>query len=312
MVFVTNISILLSNFFFTLVFCESPKISPTITIVTGTHVTNLHESLSSKTQSLVCQAINQEIRNTWSVFNECKQYTKARKKLVAGLKLLKENENCIFGGTPKDYLYTFPHTTKSDAKCDQLTQRMVTQKTYAENGHKVLVPWFLIRPDLVTLERMCALAGVKLKILATIGYNIKTSAFATEGCPRIRTVTEKRDIYQQMLLLVMVSDLRHQLNKLKNSEISLNICEDINKDLNSISDYNYINSSNARVNFIRKDALKRKENSILQCQNSEKISKELIINSHIPSMMALDWNLKSKKENFIKKKNICNKRKWEK
>ncbi len=268
---------------------------PIITILTGTHAIPAHEALLSNSQSKVCQAVNLELRNAWSVFSECRLYTKARKKLLAALSLLDKNDRCTLGSTPKGYLFTFPHATKTDAKCDSQTRNLINKGTYAEFGHKVLVPWFLIRPDLVTLEKLALKAGVRMRVLATIGHDIGTAAFGTEGCPRIRTVTANRDIYQQQLLQVMLSDLRHQIDLLKNADVIINVCEDSIKLLESqdgelarSSQHSYFswpNKSKQRFKFLSQP----NKDPLFKCQRSPERSIELNRDSHVPSMLALDW-----------------------
>ena len=278
---------------FAALLCLASGGEPELVLVTGTHATALHEALVAKSQSPLCQAINQELRNMWTVFSECRVYTRARKRFLAALTLMNPGDRCVLGGTPREYLYTFPHTTKSDAKCDSQTRNMIAQGTYAEFEHRVLVPWFLIRPDLITLDRLTARAGVRLKILTTVGHNIRTSAFAREGCPRIRTVTAKRDIYQQRLHQVMLSDLTHQLGQLRHAQVLINVCSDSTELLQEHGDFLFggggtvVPGLNASRFTYR--VLNRSSEPLLQCASAqEQVDLKLERDSHVPSMLALD------------------------
>ncbi|CAK9109808.1 Zinc transporter ZIP10 (Solute carrier family 39 member 10) (Zrt- and Irt-like protein 10) (ZIP-10) [Durusdinium trenchii] len=203
-----------------------------LTVVTGTHSTALGEELSSRAQSPGCRAVNEELRALWTAFSSEKEYMAARRGLESKLRELGPQERCVLASTPKGYLYTFPMAIKARTKCSSylkkvLAKRLFMQGPNVEVSTKVTVPWFLLRPDLVTLERITKAADVKLQLLVTTGHQVNSAAFAREGCPRFRTILAQRQVYQQRLLLVAVSDLRYQLRKLEGyATVVVNVCRE--------------------------------------------------------------------------------------
>jgi hypothetical protein len=64
------------------------------------------------------------------------------------------------------------------------------------------------------------------RFLVTVGRDFETAAFSREPCPRFNVMMEKRDVYRQRLLLVMLSDVQHQLGRIRKSSWVTSVCDD--------------------------------------------------------------------------------------
>jgi len=206
------------------------KEGPVITVLTGTHVIGAGEVLENESLTPTCQAVNSALRILWTHFGDGLHYVRAKDALDSALRKLDKADRCVITETDRGYWYTFPMTVKSNKKCTlQLARELSNRKfllgTSGDALTRITVPWFVLRPDLVTFERMCYAAGVRLRYLVTVGHDVESAAFMQEGCPRFRTVLAKRDLYKQMLLLVAISDLSFQLGKLEHAEVVISECK---------------------------------------------------------------------------------------
>jgi len=121
-------------------------------------------------------------------------------------------------------MWTFPLTWRHDAECDAKTRTTLDRKTWLRDKTLVYVNWFLLRPDLVTFHNMALVEGVEPRFAVTVGHDPISAAFAKEGCPRLNTILEKRDIYKQRLLLVTLSDVEHQLGRVRGNAARVYVC----------------------------------------------------------------------------------------
>ena len=189
-----------------------------LTIVTGTHVFHAWEKgIFAKDQDALCEEIEKGLEGLWSAWST-KSYVEMKGEVTRLLGQMRSRSvRCILGGSKASGIqWTFPLTLRSDHTCDEETSRMLRKGTWLR-GTKVLVPWFLLRPDLVTLGRMADDHQISLHVVVSLGADSKTAAFNREGCPRFKTILRNRDVYQQRLFLVAVSDISYQISKMTES-----------------------------------------------------------------------------------------------
>ncbi|KAH9246698.1 hypothetical protein BASA81_015747 [Batrachochytrium salamandrivorans] len=206
---------------------EDPNLS-TITIITGTHFSPELLQVDERNQPAQCEVLAVAIHQLWSawevgVYASAKSQVRDALKLVAGQKL-----HCVLTGSRKhSMLWTFPLTWRPDAQCDSKMKQMLTNKQYIREKTKVYVNWFLLRPDLVTLANMASVVpGVHLRFAVSVGTQVSTAAFSQEVlCPRINTILDKREVYKQRFLLVVNSDVEHQLQRIRDQQVTVFVRE---------------------------------------------------------------------------------------
>uniref|UniRef100_A0A7S3PKL9 Uncharacterized protein n=1 Tax=Aplanochytrium stocchinoi TaxID=215587 RepID=A0A7S3PKL9_9STRA len=215
-----------------------------LTIVTGTHFPQgLSDSLYSTwihasrkntgKMNPVCAAISEALHQMWTAW-EVDDYFNAKMNLSELLKQLQLDRTlrCTlssrsYGPTDTEHnLWTFPMSVHKQSICSAETLKMLKTKSWLQEKTKVVVPWFLLRPDLVTLEHLALNFDVKLRVVAFVGDDFRNSAFAQEGCERFNSILRNRDVYKMRLLLVAQSDLRYQLDKLtQNTDVIVHKCD---------------------------------------------------------------------------------------
>uniref|UniRef100_A0A7S2WNI7 Uncharacterized protein n=1 Tax=Mucochytrium quahogii TaxID=96639 RepID=A0A7S2WNI7_9STRA len=209
---------------------------------------------------------------------------------------------CVLAMTRMRYMYTFPLAIHPEVKCNGVLSRQLREKSYlggpsVEQSTKVIVPWFLLRPDLVTLETLAQAAGVETRFLVTIGHDPANAAFSLEGCPRFNTILDKRYIYKERLLMVSISDLTYQVEKLKHSQVIINRCENTERFNLKMEDRFKDKFEGTVIGFISTFLNKTKfPQRILRCRDTpnDPAREKLIQNTHMPSIFASELFQKKK------------------
>lgn len=188
-----------------------------VRIITGTHST----AKQSPNQAESCVALAVALEALWTAWTT-HDYSIAKEAVQKSLRAIKVDAiSCHIGANKLQW--TFPLTFPASTRCDAKTKEILEKRTWIK-GTKVLVPWFLLRPDLVTLEKLVLELGLKMEVIVTVNRDHSTAAFTQEGCPRFNTVLNKRVVYKQRLHLVALSDLQYQLSKLIEARVIVNDC----------------------------------------------------------------------------------------
>ena len=207
---------------------EVSKGESDLTVLTGTHVFSAWEKrFPREDQAEVCRWLAGALQGLWSAWNT-QVYVDRKEEVKRLLREMKQgSKRCVVGGAWNGGMqWTFPLTMRADQPCSEDTARMLRKGSWLR-GTKVLVPWFLLRPDLVTLEELAAEHAVSLSVFVSLGTDPKSAAFNREGCPRFKTILRNREVYQQRLLLVAISDISYQLSKLSSSvKVSKLLCDE--------------------------------------------------------------------------------------
>jgi hypothetical protein len=223
----------------------------TVLIITGTHLSPqlLREHhLIPPIQDPLCTELATNLHGLWGAW-EIFRYVKYKSLVRSSIKkLVERGVSCILAGSG-NMIWTFPMTWNSI--CDSRTQKMLQTKSYIREETKVYVNWALIRPDLVTFHNLALVEGMEPKFLVSIGRDFETAAFTKEPCPRFNVMMEKRDVYRQRLLLVMLSDIQHQLGRVRKNSWVVEICDNRNALLST--------NTNNNNNHLLKDFISREE-----------------------------------------------------
>jgi hypothetical protein len=202
-----------------------------LTVLTGTHAPDAAEGLEPTRQSAACQNVNALLRAAWTAFSNAETYLKARVRLEGALARLGADERCLFGASAQGELYTFPLSLRSSARCSAALGAVLESRGFVlgqqsvEALSRVTVPWLLLRPDLVMLERAAARTGVALRLLVSVGHESDSAAFAREGCPRMATLLRGHEVFRQRVLQAALGDLSFQLGQLAgHAQVVLNVC----------------------------------------------------------------------------------------
>ncbi|GBG25912.1 Hypothetical Protein FCC1311_021312 [Hondaea fermentalgiana] len=265
---------------------------PVLTVLTGTHATNASNTLQVSSQSVKCQAVNEAMRGLWTQFSDGLHYVKAKEALISALSKLDPTDRCTFSSTARNYQYTFPMAIKPSQRCSLQVARELANRKYlmgptGEPATRITVPWFLLRPDLVTLERLCHKTGVRVRYLVTVGHDTATAAFSNEGCPRFNTLLAKRGVYKEILLLVALSDLSHQLGKLQYAEVIVSECRATSRVKRLLHDSRLETSSasaRVRAKFLNNEELSEPALKCFRSPIGDRL--DVVSKSHVPSILA--------------------------
>ncbi len=202
-----------------------------LTVLSGTHAPEAAEELEPTQQSAACQGVNALLRSAWTAFSNAETYLRARVRLENALAQLAANERCLLSASAKGELYSFPLSLRGSARCSAALgailegRRFVLGQESVEALSRVTVPWLLLRPDLVMLERATARAGVGLRLLVSVGHESHSAAFAREGCPRMATLLRGHEVFRQRVLQAALGDLSFQLGQLTgHAKVVINVC----------------------------------------------------------------------------------------
>lgn len=191
---------------------ESPR--AVLTIITGSHRVPYE---LKKDVHKGCSKLAKALHELWTSW-EPEEYAARKKTVLKSLKSVAETStDCVLDGF-EDFLWSFPLSFHPEAECDLATSRMLKKRSWVSYT-KVHVPWFLQRPDLVTLNALGREAGVAVRALFVAGHTLTRAALATEGCPRFETMLRELFftpglVYKERLLLVAISDIQQQVSLL--------------------------------------------------------------------------------------------------
>jgi hypothetical protein len=196
-----------------------------VTILTGTHLSKRAMEIDEGKQHVSCGKLAESLHLMWAAW-DVKAYAKAKQTVKENLKQVAHaGANCILSGSRKhDMIWTFPMSWRPESQCDAKMKTTLETKSYIREKTKIYVNWFLLRPDLVTFYNMASVENIAIRIAASVGADPTTASFSKEGCPRFNTILEKRDIYKQRLLLVALSDIEHQLERIKRTASKVYVC----------------------------------------------------------------------------------------
>jgi len=196
-----------------------------ITIITGTHATKAAMLVDERKQPALCGKLADVLHMMFASW-EVKPYASYKSQVRSVLKQIRQAKvSCTLAGSRKyNMLWTFPLSWRQDAECDARAKGILEKKTWLRDQTLVYVNWFLLRPDLVTFNNMALVEGVEPRFVVIVGHDIISAAFAKEGCPRLNTILDKRDVYKQRLLLLTLSDVEYQLSRMRGNAARIYAC----------------------------------------------------------------------------------------
>ena len=176
-------------------------------------------------RSPFCVQLAESLLALWSTRNSS-TYKSARARVESNLDDLKEGD-CKLGGVG-DYLFTFPIAYRRDRGCGTSTYAILSRTLWLDplstKGTMIDVSWYSQRPNLPLLARMARQRGIHVRMRINIGHDPESAAFNREGCPRMKAIFDVNgDIYKQRYFLFLMSDIRHQIEHIRDAYSSADV-----------------------------------------------------------------------------------------